>query len=192
MFFCFCFIFMFFSQYQNNFLLFLFGCGQLRDFGCLRIGVDLVFGRVLPFLGVEVMSKVVFDVPLLQPYSLPSSHNCQCYCCHRCLSSVAGMVFAYGICFLLITAAEAVAISFPYFISYRYFLRKIRVRTLNVIENCTLIMFHIVGEIKSNFCYCLFYLMCITQRWLDNRPREVAIVRLAGDWLHQFQAVVLI
>ncbi|KAK9742853.1 hypothetical protein RND81_03G200600 [Saponaria officinalis] len=70
---------------------------------------------------------------------------------------VAGMVFGYGIGFLLITTAEAVAVSLPYFISYRFFLRKIK-------------------------------------RWLDNRPREAAIVRLAGDgdWLHQFQAVVLI
>ncbi|KAL9234399.1 hypothetical protein vseg_009276 [Gypsophila vaccaria] len=70
---------------------------------------------------------------------------------------VAGMAFGYGFGFLLITSAEAVAVSLPYFISNRFFLRKIK-------------------------------------KWLDNRPREAAIIRLAGDgdWWHQFQAVVLI
>lgn len=43
----------------------------------------------------------------------------------------------------------------------------------------------------------LTFLVCIVyafQNWLDKYPEKAAIVRLAGDgdWLHQFQAVVLL
>ncbi|XP_057533209.1 uncharacterized protein LOC130811068 isoform X2 [Amaranthus tricolor] len=70
---------------------------------------------------------------------------------------IAGMIFGYGIGFLLITAGVAVAVSLPYVIASCLFLHKI-------------------------------------ENWLDKYPEKAALVRLAGDgdWLHQFQAVVLL
>ncbi|KAK6920249.1 SNARE associated Golgi protein [Dillenia turbinata] len=140
--------------------------GNISRFSCLFMCDvnDTPLQMVVPVLNwamttfsTQVLAVVIFaSLALFPVVMLPSSPSIW----------LAGIIFGYGIGFLLTEAGMMVGFSLPYFI----------------------------GSLFRDKVQASIFMLKILITWLEKHPRKAAIVRLAseGDWLYQFRVVFLI
>jgi len=105
---------------------------------------------------------------------------------------LSGMIFGYGIGFVIIMFGTTVGMVLPYLIGLPF---RDRIHVSHFISYMikSLLKFRAVFFLTSFFpfvCDCCLYIL---QRWLRRWPRNAAMIRLAGEgnWFHQFQVVAL-
>lgn len=100
---------------------------------------------------------------------------------------LAGMIFGYGLGFVIIMVGTTIGMILPYLIGLR-FRGRIHVRKWTYMEplQCQL-------PCVVLLLYTEFYFLLCWQQWLKRWPEKTAMIRLAaeGSWFHQFQVVAL-
>lgn len=109
---------------------------------------------------------------------------------------LAGMIFGYGIGFVIIMVGTTIGMVLPYLIGL-VFRDRIHVRLMifnpwwiRILDD---LMFILDYFPLFQFCICENCLLLNVQQWLKRWPQKAAMIRLAGEgtWFHQFRVVAL-
>lgn len=100
---------------------------------------------------------------------------------------LAGMIFGYGLGFVIIMVGTTIGMTLPFLVGL-LFRDRIHVRKWTYEEHLQCWPFCLVLLL-----YVEFYFVLCWQLWLKRWPQKTSIIRLAaeGSWFHQFRVVAL-